>query len=229
MALLVALHLKQQNVRAAFCAHALFVVLMVKPTATATAMLCHPSTDAIRGRARVLSFMRCAFRVDSDLDVKIAHIIQFETNVCTNMDFSDAEAVRELAAAGERLVCLQFPQGLGSLYCHSCSLSISSPVLRHVLEDTQRDDQAKLCTIPLAGDSDVDVWKLALGLIYRLKDATITLENAQGLLLLAHKYDMASIISRCHPPPATSAQDTHAPRCIVVLVSSHGSPRTSEL
>lgn len=121
----------------------------------------------------------------------------FETNVCTNMDFSDADAVRQLGAAGERMVCLQFPDGLGLLYCHSCLLSISSPVLRHVLEDTQRDDQAKLCTIPLAGDSDVSVWKLALRLIYRMKDATITLDNAHLLLLLAHKYDMECITGGC--------------------------------
>jgi hypothetical protein len=117
--------------------------------------------------------------------------------MCTTIDFSDAAAVRELAAPGERLVCLQFPEGLGSLHCHSCLLALISPVLRHVLEDTRSDDQAKLCTIPLAGDSDVSMWKLALRLIYRMKDATITLDNAHLLLLLAHKYDMECITGGC--------------------------------
>jgi hypothetical protein len=115
----------------------------------------------------------------------------------TTIDFSDAAAVRELAAAGERMVCLQFPESLGSLYCHSCLLALSSPVLRNVLEDTQHD--AQLCTIPLAGDTNVSVWKLALGLIYHLKAATITLDNAQTLLLLAHKYDMDCVTGGCRP------------------------------
>jgi hypothetical protein len=107
--------------------------------------------------------------------------------------FSDPAAVRELASAGERLVCLQFPDELGSLYCHSFVLSSSSSVLRNVLEDTQQQ-KGELCTIPLAGDSDVSVWSLALGLIYGVEAATVTLDNAQALLLLAHKYDMARII-----------------------------------
>lgn len=77
------------------------------------------------------------------------------TVMCSIVDFSDASAVRQLAAAGERLVCLEFPDGLGSLDCHSFLLSFSSPVLRHVLDDTQQQDQ--LCTIPLAGDSDISV------------------------------------------------------------------------
>jgi hypothetical protein len=49
----------------------------------------------------------------------------------------------------------------------------------------------------VAGDSDLSVWSLALGLIYRLENATITLDNAQALLLLAHKYDMRSITGAC--------------------------------
>ena len=114
--------------------------------------------------------------------------------MCSVVDFSDAAAVRKLAAVGERLVCLEFPDGLGSLYCDSCFLSFSSPVLRNVLEDTQQhQQQGHLCTIPLAGDSDVSVWKLALGLIYHLKTATITLDSAKRLLLLADKWDMECI------------------------------------
>jgi hypothetical protein len=116
----------------------------------------------------------------------------------TACDFSDAAAVRKLAGAGERLVCLQFPDGLGSLYCHSFVLSSRSTVLRNVLEDTQQQ-QGQLCTIPLAGDSNVSLWKLALGLMYRLSLSAINLENAQPLLLLAHKYDMSCITGRCAP------------------------------
>lgn len=114
--------------------------------------------------------------------------------------FSDAAAVRELAAAGERLVCLEFPDGLGSLYCHSFVLSSSSTVFRHVLEDTQQQHD-ELCTIPLAGDSDVSLWSLALGLMYRMETAAITLDNAQALLLLSHKYDMSQIMGEQYSPP----------------------------
>lgn len=47
------------------------------------------------------------------------------------IDFSDAAAVRELAAAGERLVRLEFPEGLGSLYCQLSALfHLSSPAQR---------------------------------------------------------------------------------------------------
>jgi hypothetical protein len=113
----------------------------------------------------------------------------------TSVDFSDATAVLKLAGTGERLVCLQFP-GLHSLYCHSFVLSSSSTVLRNVLEDTQQQ-QSQLCTIPLAGDNDVSLWKLALGLMYRLSASTINLGNAQPLLLLAHKYDMCCITGEC--------------------------------
>jgi hypothetical protein len=113
----------------------------------------------------------------------------------STFSFSNAAAVRELAGAGERLVCLQFPDaGLGPLYCHSCLLSFSSTVMRNVLEDTQQQQQQQdQCTLPLTDDSDVSVWKLALGLIYRLETATVTLDNAQALLLLAHKYDIRCI------------------------------------
>jgi hypothetical protein len=114
-----------------------------------------------------------------------------QREMCSVVDFSDAAAVRDLAAAGERLVCLEFPDGLGSLYAHSFALSSNSPVLRNVLEDTQQ--QGHICTIPVAGDSNISVWKLALGLIYRIKTATVTLENAEGLLLLADKWDMECI------------------------------------
>jgi hypothetical protein len=47
-----------------------------------------------------------------------------------------------------------------------------------------------VCTIPLAGDSDISVWSLALGLMYQLETANITMDKAQALLLLsssAHK------------------------------------------
>lgn len=121
----------------------------------------------------------------------------------TACDFSDAAALRKLAGAGERLVCLQFPDGLGSLYCHSFVLSSSSTVLRNILEDTQQHcwQQGQLCIIPLAGDSNVSLWKLALGLMYRLSLSAINLDNAQPLLLLAHKYDMSCITGRCAPCP----------------------------
>jgi hypothetical protein len=111
----------------------------------------------------------------------------------STFSFSNAEAERELAGAGERLVCLQFPdEGLGPLYCHSCLLSFSSAVMRNVLEDTQQQ-QEQMCTIPLKDDNDVSTWELALGLIYRLETALVTLDNAQALLLLAHRYDMRCI------------------------------------
>jgi hypothetical protein len=121
-----------------------------------------------------------------------------DTMGCT-LDFTSMTTVSELAGTCERMVCLQFPEGLGSLYCHSFLLSFSSTVLRHVLEDTQKQDD-QLCTIPLAGDSDLSVWQLALGRIYRLDSATITLDNAQALLLLAHKYDMRSVTGKPPPP-----------------------------
>jgi hypothetical protein len=115
------------------------------------------------------------------------------------MDFSDASAVRKLAAAGDQLVRLDFPGGLGPLYCHKFLLSFSSPVLRHVLEDIKQEE-GEQCSIPVTGDSDVSIWKLVLSLIYRLETATIALENAGALLLLAHKYDMRSITGRCATP-----------------------------
>jgi hypothetical protein len=108
------------------------------------------------------------------------------------VDFGDAEAVRQLQSSGERLVCLEFPEKHDSLYCHSALLSVSSPVLRTVLEDTQHHEQDQPC-IPLTGDSDVGVWKLALGLMYHMETAKLTLDNAQALVLLAHKYDMRHI------------------------------------
>lgn len=108
------------------------------------------------------------------------------------VDFIDADAVRELAAAGERMVRLEFCEGLGSLHCHSFALSSSSSVLRNVWDDTQQQD-SQLCTIPLAGESYISTWSLALGLIYHLETATVTLHNALSLLLLADKYDMHSI------------------------------------
>jgi hypothetical protein len=133
-------------------------------------------------------------------------------------DFTDAAAVRALAGDSERLVCLKLPEGLGSLYCHSCFLSFSSPVLRNAMDDTQqREQQAgedQLCTIPLAGDSDLGVWQLALGLIYRLDSAVITLGNAQALLLLAHKYDLRRITGEptasTPPPPNPTYQPSRA-------------------
>lgn len=112
--------------------------------------------------------------------------------------FSDPAAVRQLAA-GKHLVCLKFPGDLGSVYCHVNVLSASSSVLSNVLEDTQQE-QGEVPTIPLAGDSDVGLWQLALGLIYRLDNAAITLDKAEALLLLAHKYDMHQITGRCPPP-----------------------------
>lgn len=121
------------------------------------------------------------------------------------LDFSSIATVSELAAAGERMVCLLFPEGLGALYCHSFLLSFYSPVLRNVLEDTPQQEQ--LFTIPLSGDSDVSLWNLALGMIYHQDTATtITLDNAQALLLLAHKYDMRYITCECAPPPLTHKQ-----------------------
>lgn len=137
----------------------------------------------------------------------------------SKFDFTDAAAVRGLAGHSERLVCLKLPGGLGSLYCHSCFLSFSSPVLRHAMDDTQPKEQQQqedqLCTIPLAGDSDLSVWQLALGLIYRLDSAVITLANAQALLLLAHKYDMRRITGKwCANTPARThhlTQSQHPP------------------
>jgi hypothetical protein len=138
--------------------------------------------------------------------------------MCSAVDFSDAAGVRDLAAAGERLVCLEFPDGLGSLYAHSFAISSNSPVLRSVLEDTQQ--QGDICTIPLAGDSDISVWKLALGLIYHVKTATITLANAHGLLLLADKWDMDCItgkLSSLPPCPIQSGQGGHTCDCSLHL------------
>jgi hypothetical protein len=129
--------------------------------------------------------------------------------------FDEADSVRQLAGTWEPLVCLQFPEGLGLLYCHSCFLSYKSLVLRNVLEDTQQQQQqqqqqqmaaagpdCQMCTIPLVDDSNVDAWKLALGLIYRFGNAVITFENAQELLLLAHKYDIRRVTgAHCLPTP----------------------------
>lgn len=108
-------------------------------------------------------------------------------------DFSEAAAVRGLTSSTEKLVCLQFANDQGCLYCHNSLLSLTSAVLRNVLEDTQQEQLGEYVCIPLAEEKDTSVWKLALGLIYRMPDSNVTLSNAQSLLLLAHKYDMGCI------------------------------------
>lgn len=109
----------------------------------------------------------------------------------------DSAAVQKRAAAGERLVCLEFPVGLGWLYCHSYVLSASSSFFRNVLGDTQQQ-QRELCSIPLTDESNVAVWEVALRLMYGEDPAKHTnLENAQALLLLAHEYDMVHIQGGC--------------------------------
>jgi hypothetical protein len=137
-------------------------------------------------------------QVTSELHVMMGNLFESDYFSC----FRDPATVRELAAAGERLVRLEFSEGLGSLYCHSYVLSSSSTVLRNVLEDAQQQ-QGQLCTIPLAGDTDVNVWKLALGLMYQLDTADITLDNAQALLLVADKWEMRRIKGKPSPLPYT--------------------------
>lgn len=131
--------------------------------------------------------------------------------VQSTVDFADAASVRQLIRTKEPLVCLTFPDKT-SLYSHKSHLSLASGVLSNVLEDTQQSD--KFFTVPL-DDADAAVWQVALGLIHaghHLDSCKVTLENAQALLLLAHKYEIPSIT--CEWFGGSSSSSSALLRCL---------------
>jgi hypothetical protein len=111
------------------------------------------------------------------------------------IDFADPGAVRALVPGSEqRLVCLSFPDGT-HLYSHQVALALTSGVLRNVLEDTEQQTKEQYTTIPLDDSADaVASWQLALAFMHHQTSGRITMDNAQGLLLLAHKYEVTSIV-----------------------------------
>jgi hypothetical protein len=110
------------------------------------------------------------------------------------IDFADLDAVRALLPSSEqRLVRLSFPDGK-HLYSHPFALALGSGVLRNVLEDTGEQSKEQYTTIPLDDSTDaVASWQLALAFMHHQTSGRITMDNAQGLLLLADKYEMPCI------------------------------------
>lgn len=111
------------------------------------------------------------------------------------IDFADPDAVRGLVpgSSDQRLVRLCCQDGT-NLYSLPVTLALTSGVLRTVLEDAQEQNKEQYINIPLDDGADAAAsWQAALAFMHHQKLDVVTMNNAQGLLLLAHKHGVSGI------------------------------------